>query len=375
MMQWIDIEAFRGLRSLKLDNLGRVNLLMGPNNSGKTSVLEAVSIVSMPNQRMGWRRAAGLRTSWPFPDLEGGKRDLQGLEWLFPHDETGFGPIRIETNSRSVSAHLTRMTGRPLVNWERFRISDHESEPEDQRPEELTDLLKQAIRRSVDIEQSGLRFDLTVSSATEGDSPLNHELEFWERGFSPADGPPEVNLSVLNGFSHRYESTLQRDVSGAIKAKQKESLLQLMSHIEPNIKDIHILADDERGHGLFVEYVGEGFIPLSTLGDGMRRALHFASSLMKARGGVLLIDEIEIAIHTSVIGAVFDWLVDACVEHDVQLFATTHSLEAVDAILAGRRESLSDIVAFRLDGGRLAKRHRGELLHRLRFGRGLEVRR
>ena len=32
------IQAFRGLRDVKLEGLGQINLLVGENNSGKTSV-------------------------------------------------------------------------------------------------------------------------------------------------------------------------------------------------------------------------------------------------------------------------------------------------------------------------------------------------
>ena len=37
----LQISAFRGIRDLTLDNLSTVNVLVGANNCGKTSVLEA----------------------------------------------------------------------------------------------------------------------------------------------------------------------------------------------------------------------------------------------------------------------------------------------------------------------------------------------
>jgi len=42
----LTIDGFRSLRHLKLENLARVNLITGKNNSGKTSVLEALAIVA-----------------------------------------------------------------------------------------------------------------------------------------------------------------------------------------------------------------------------------------------------------------------------------------------------------------------------------------
>lgn len=42
MFQTIDIKAYRGLKNITLQNLSRVNILVGENNTGKTSILEAI---------------------------------------------------------------------------------------------------------------------------------------------------------------------------------------------------------------------------------------------------------------------------------------------------------------------------------------------
>jgi len=41
----LSIERFRSLRKLKIDGLGMVNLITGKNNTGKSSVLEALRIL------------------------------------------------------------------------------------------------------------------------------------------------------------------------------------------------------------------------------------------------------------------------------------------------------------------------------------------
>ena len=44
----LEIHNFRGLRELKISRLGRANLIVGKNNVGKTSVLEAVCLYTSP---------------------------------------------------------------------------------------------------------------------------------------------------------------------------------------------------------------------------------------------------------------------------------------------------------------------------------------
>lgn len=54
-------------------------------------------------------------------------------------------------------------------------------------------------------------------------------------------------------------------------------------------------------------------------------------------GGILLIDEIETAIHKKYFEDIFGFIVKACRAYHVQAFITTHSIEAVDGLLATQR--------------------------------------
>jgi len=137
---------------------------------------------------------------------------------------------------------------------------------------------------------------------------------------------------------------------------------------------------------LYIDHQDIGVAPLSAFGDGVRRLLYIASTLVQAKGGVLLIDELESSIHTEVLDRSFAWLIKACQEMDVQLFATTHSLEAVDALLQsieamenlnGQNNSSKDFVLYRLEGENgknLARRFNSKKLHILREELGQEIR-
>ncbi|WP_309893954.1 AAA family ATPase [Archangium sp.] len=153
-------------------------------------------------------------------------------------------------------------------------------------------------------------------------------------------------------------------------------LVTLLSLIAPEIRGLEILQPEEEPV-LYVTHATHGPVPLSVYGDGIRRTLLLAESVVKAKGGLLLIDEIETGIHVSALGGVYAWLVRACRELDVQLFVTTHSLEAIDALLAADTTPEEDIVAFKLgrQGGQsVVKRYGEDQLRWMRFERGLEVR-
>ena len=46
------IDSFRGIKDLYLENLNNVNLIVGPNNSGKTSLLEAIELLRISNDNL-----------------------------------------------------------------------------------------------------------------------------------------------------------------------------------------------------------------------------------------------------------------------------------------------------------------------------------
>lgn len=45
----LQIETYRGIKDLHVDNLGSVNVFVGDNNLGKASVLEAIELMCNPN--------------------------------------------------------------------------------------------------------------------------------------------------------------------------------------------------------------------------------------------------------------------------------------------------------------------------------------
>jgi len=69
--------------------------------------------------------------------------------------------------------------------------------------------------------------------------------------------------------------------------------------------------------------------PLGSHGDGMRRLLALSLALIQSEGGVLLVDEIDTGLHYSVLGRMWQLVVEAARRTDVQVFATTHSSDCV----------------------------------------------
>jgi len=70
--------------------------------------------------------------------------------------------------------------------------------------------------------------------------------------------------------------------------------------------------------------------------------LVLAMNLVRSAGGYLLVDEIDTGLHYSVMVKMWKLVVETARRLDIQVFATTHSLDCIQA-LAGLYESEPDV--------------------------------
>lgn len=386
-LESITIYKFRGIRDLELKGLGQINLLVGINNSGKTSVLEALSIYCHPLDIRVWLSTARQREQeYRFSRTP----SLDALQWLFAHE---FLPDRekLKTGTISISgsgsfavkqmkATYEEIEGM-FVSEKRRRLAagdDQLAESEDEQIGESEDLLE--LRKGLDLRVELYTEQLSLFDSEEAD--IIEDYQIWEHEFlSRASGKREPSLltSVVTPASHRSDIGQFRLLSEARFHNFKADVLELLRQMDHNISDIEILLSPESissRFNIYIQHERLGLAPVSTFGDGVRRLLHIALKLASVRGGIFLIDELESTIHTEALQNSFSWLVRWCKEMDVQLFATTHSLEAVDALL-DVTEYESDLVLYRLEPKEIQTRvvrHDWDRLKRLREELGQEVR-
>ena len=80
-------------------------------------------------------------------------------------------------------------------------------------------------------------------------------------------------------------------------------------------------------------------VPLRSFGDGLNRLFAIVLSLINARGGLLLIDEFENGLHYSVQLDGWRMIFRLAQELDVQVFATSHSWDTIEALQKAATEA------------------------------------
>jgi AAA15 family ATPase/GTPase len=367
----VTIHQFRGLRDLELKDLGRINLLVGINNSGKTSVLEALEIYCHPLDIRSW-----LSTALQREQESRLTRPIDAIQWLFTR--------YFYNQYRELKKPNIFISSSGLYSVKQLKSSYEEIEriwlSDSKKDEEIDSDDVPGVRKGIDLKIEIYHIDHLSLFDHQYTSVEQYQLwedEFLSRPYRKRD--PRLNTSVVTPSSHRSEVGQFRLLSEATFQNFKADVIQLLKQIDNNISDIEILLPPESissRFNIYIQHEKLGLAPVSTFGDGIRRLLHIALKLASVKGGILLIDELESTIHTEALQNSFRWLVKWCTEMDVQLFATTHSLEAVDALLEVT-ESDSDLVLYRLEPKEektKVVRHDGHRLRRLREELGQEVR-
>ncbi len=385
----VTIHQFRGLRDVELKDIGRINLLVGINNSGKTSVLEALSVYCHPLDIKVWLSTANQREQ----DMRLYRtRLLDAIKWLFTHNSASIvepdKPIILISSTglfsvKKLIASYEETEQIWLSEESNIRNMSNEEEIENNNEQEIESEDTPRVRKGINLKIEVYDVDDGYQLSLLGEpSAFITNFSLWEDEHLyrlSGKREPSLKTSVVTPSSHRSEVGQFRLLSEATFQNFKADVVKLLQQMDNNISDIEILLPPESissRFNIYIQHERLGLAPVSTFGDGIRRLLHIALKLASVKGGILLIDELESTIHTEALQNSFQWLVKWCTEMDVQLFATTHSLEAVDALLQVT-ESDSDLVLYRLEpkeGKTKVVRHDGQRLRRLREELGQEVR-
>ncbi|RZF64326.1 hypothetical protein EWE75_11230 [Sphingomonas populi] len=383
------VGSFRGLEDVALENAGQVNLIVGGNNSGKTSVLEALAVYASPMDVGAWADVARMREVRAFinPKRDSSLSALDALRWLFPQrqsDDWERGPRRMWLSAsgtidvRKVSAECLPIHGIPPEP--RFAPG--------RMGRELELIESDGWHLTIEVEAEGGSFDLKSSKqpidiySYPGGQRARLEVDMWAANgvrLPFARAKPGLRHETLTPYSHRNQPVQLHNLSRIISSGNKAEVIDLLRGVDRRLRDLEIITE-ATGRALITALFEDGKrMPITILGDGFRRALAIAIAVNQVKGGLLLIDEIETALHVSALDDLFPWLVRIAAELKVQVFATTHSLEAIQAITnAAAKAGADSLTAYQLAGGGLGsgppRRYSAAMLERVVRDRGLDIR-
>lgn len=290
MLEQFTVENFKCFEKLTLDDLGHINIFVGKNNTGKTSLLQALALNGF---------ITDLKNKNQNPHLRGDSvATIVHLPHLLPRDLTE-------------SVH--NKTKNTIVNFESNKTPRHSLK--------LTDpLIMHGMTDSEVVFFEILHelgpFALLINSdlaAFKQESKQNTVFQHNALSFIPSSADFKQMASISFGETSRNE--------------QKQLQKSLKDHVESKLDEIF-----HRPNGklcITLESTGKEELELSldSMGDGFSKLLSLGILLFKFKEQPFFIDEPENGFHYSVQSQFWQLLATAGLEHGKQSFIATHSYE------------------------------------------------
>jgi len=297
----LEIKNFRGIDHLKIDDFSRVNVFLGQNGSGKSTVLEAIILaLGMSNPDMP-QAVNSVRARKPFSNFI-------DIKYLFHNLDTNTPPKIIMEQANGIIRQLK--LGLTYV-------FDELAEPKNE-PVQQTGIVKY-------VNTLEMHFDVIS-----GTSQKNYMS--WMR-VNPAG--VVVNKKAADGYMENLRgwlisadlmsNNLVNDLTELFKRNQKDVVLNLLKLFDAQITGIEILNDD-----VYIGFEGMSeMLPSRMTGDGLRRYLNIVASAANSMNTIIMLDEIDNGLHYSAYKKLWEAIFALSTTTNKQVFVTTHSKETL----------------------------------------------
>ena len=308
MLKSVQIRNFRVFEDLSIESLSRVNLITGRNNSGKTSLLEALFLLSGAGNPQLALNSNVIR----MPDLPmSGPREILR--------ETYWKPMFTELDTNRVieieGIHVARG---PLIL--RMLL---------ERPT----VVELPLGDSREVSANDLHGERPLLLSFKGGP--EHEVEGRIRyaGQSIQIDQPNIPVPydavILPTQVMNHPDNAER-FSRLRKRKQDAQLRSALKIIEPKLQSIEV--NSASGFPMIWGDIGlPELVPLAMMGEGMTRLARLVLSIATVPGGLVLVDEIETGLHHTVLVDIWRAVDEAAKQFETQVVATTHSYECIRA--------------------------------------------
>ncbi|CDN31323.1 hypothetical protein BN938_1229 [Mucinivorans hirudinis] len=302
MINSVKIKNYKCFEEIEFPQLRRVNLITGKNNTGKSSVLEAISLL-VNNNDPRWlhvilnNRGENIRflgRSRYEEELNVPRYFLETIKSIFFQRKIDLGE-KIEIGSKELS--LT-------IDYE-----DENSLPLD------------------DVEEK-IIFKFLVNGI--GNSQTFPIESYFKKGYS---------YSLANNTDYVFTKSYLREVNADIwdsiqlYEEKRIEVINVLKLIDSNIENITFKKRDfspSPSRYPIVKIKGvDNEVPLMSMGEGINRILTIILAMINCRNGYVFIDEFENGIHYSVQKKMWEIIFKLAQELDIQVFATTHSNDTI----------------------------------------------
>lgn len=325
MISDLEIKNYRLFNQFEAHSLARVNLIVGNNNSGKSSFLEAIHLLTSDEIRSSLIHILNDRGEIApgFIDPSFGRNRTGGyqISQVFHDRQIKPGQTASINASGDKKLHLNIV----------LRSSDITSIKEsDQLPMFDLDVDEkigfEAYADTIVFERNGNELDRSIEKIRITEDGVLDPRYSVRRVPNPKGSS---RLLTTNYISYDELSILWDKITLTPK---EEKVVEALKILDPNVERLSFTSSQTSNSGILIRLKNEeNPIPLGSMGDGMRRILAITASLVSVKNGTLLIDEIDTGLYHRVLTDMWRLIIETSAKQDAQVFATTHSWDCVKA--------------------------------------------
>jgi AAA15 family ATPase/GTPase len=362
MIEDIEINNFRCFDRLKVSGCKRINLISGKNNVGKTALLEAIFLSSMPTKDT-IVYIGNLRRESFVSQGDSSERIWSNLFFQQKINGSMCSFNLFFQNRTSKEVDIFVKNKKEFIDEMAVAISAKSNDSLRELTKELLHLDKEfKEKHAVNQMVAKMLAENTISSRKFANELLGKEQLKNEReiGYMVIDVNGD-SVSKLIGLSSNSEINIgdtvdnHKDIvylhntffipstlrASSVKLTTEfdkarlndrdDEILKAFQIIDRSIVAVESFSIPEPT--IYLKRQDEKRLPLSLFGDAMNRIAEIILQIINNEDSSLLIDEIENGIHHSSQIAFWDFLYKLAEQLNVQIFATTHSLEMTEAFI------------------------------------------
>lgn len=345
MLTKLEIDNFRCFEKFSFDKISPITIIGGSNNSGKSTLLEAI----LTNYVAG-----NIGVFWSLVNIRNGYVAKQ------MNPQQVWGPLFCN----KADINELKIIGR----WDSDKTSEIKISKiyDSGMQQQVNDTLS-----SVQLDFKGEQYSTSGKCIIQNDVMQNNRIVFQP------DNDSDIRRDEFNRIFGKcmlykgmpYDVGLPEQISKMIlDNKKKDLIIQVLQKFDDEIIDVRTVLDNGMSYIFVILRNGEP-VAINYMGDGINKALLIISYILSLKNGILLIDEIENGFYYELYRQLMEVFCETALRNRCQIIMTTHNLNVIETTMDVMREldRFEDLCYQRIDvsnktGWRSVKYFSGEAL-------------
>jgi AAA15 family ATPase/GTPase len=327
MISSLNIKNYRNLKEFKINSLGKVNLITGKNNTGKSTILEAIAIYATKGDlTLIYQLLKERGENYKQTEVNKNSTDINMriFSSLFTNRYIGFN----KTDAIFIGNPEDTLFEQNILSEKSISLRFVKYFDEIQKDEQGNIIRKRVfIQNNTEkqIEEYRIGFEIKASD-------ISYILPLDE------DKPYRIGFKgIVNNNNIQFIRTrnIDKDVNGNLfdnitLTEKEQYVIDALKIIEPLTERIAFVEESPRERSAVIKLSdSQRVLPLRSMGDGINRILTIILALVNADNGFLLIDEFENGLHHFVQEQLWNIIFKLAQRLNIQVFVTTHSDDCI----------------------------------------------